>query len=332
VSAPNLALPPERVRTFATRDAWLAARSGEDFTIGASEVSKILGVDPHAGPWDIWTAKMQGAAPIEENILDEADDDPESERDPADPLERGQRWEAHIRAELATYLRRPVIEPGAPFGQAGALVIVRHPSVPWAQSSPDSWVIDEEHTVSGELKSDAGRKGYTWGPSGTEIVDYDNGGELLLAPHRATQLFWQIETIGLPYAYIGVLLGSYRFRWLRLRAHPDTQRQLVDEVGEWREKHLVRGIEPNPDESEACAQHYRAKWHGQKAGERAATAEEAELIRAYRDGKVQEDLGAGKKAAARGPLLKTIGDASHLYIPKEPHGIRRNKAGALSVY
>ncbi len=313
-----------RTHVYPDRAAWLADRRADRTSVGASEVASILGVSPYRGPWDVWAAKMAGDVGDEPDVT--TGEDAAAAPDIEDPLVRGNLWEPFVRELAGLAMGAPVEPPGAPFGDVSALARVEHAAHPWAACSPDGWALG----VPVELKTDASRSGWGWGKSGTVIADVADEGRPAAPPHYLTQVWWQVEVIGAPCAYLVVVLGSYRVRWFRVEANAEIQRQLIDRVGEWRERHLVRGIEPNRDASEACLRHYRAMYLDQRDGERPATAEEAAVI---------ADLDAARKAgkaaevAARDALTRLMPTMAGATLLTLPHGsVTRDSRGTIKVW
>lgn len=333
------ALLGNRATTFADRAAWLANRIDG---IGASEIAPILGQSPHRGPWDVYAAKRDGLTVEDEDTAPD-EEDAHAAVDIQDPLVRGNRWESRIREDFAAIIGRPVLAPGEPWGQPTALVHVRHrlPALRWAACSPDGWLVEEDGlTVPVELKSDAGRRGYGWGVSGTQIVRYIGADDTPIngalgwpdvSPHYYLQVLWQMAVLEAPHCYIAVMLGSYRLRWFRVCRDADHERRVINAVAAWRARHLVEGVEPDADGSDACVRHYTTKWKGLALGERAATLEETPLVKAFGLARAARKAAETAAAEAKGRLLPVIGDASKLTLPGG-RGVTRNRAGAVSAY
>jgi hypothetical protein len=314
-----------RVSLFSDRDAWLRHRATacDGTGIGASEVAAVLGHSPHRGPWDVWTARQRGeVADDPDDVLEEGEEPPE-----IDPTEIGQDLEPVVRRWAGRLLRRPVLGPAEPFGDAD-IAIVSAAAAPWALASVDSWVVEEDPAiVPCELKTDASpgchRK---WGRSGTVVGPGDDI-EATIRLDYGIQLAWQIGVTGATHGYLVAFVGGRPPRWYRYEPDPRVFPQLLRLVGAWRDRHLVRGEEPDRDASDACVAFYREKFAGPKQGSRRATAEEAEWIGA---------IVAGKKAAeeanaAKANLLASMGTLSSLWIG-EGCGVRLNKRGSLTPY
>lgn len=332
-----MSAPPNfagRVELYPDRDTWLAARHATPGQIGASEVSVALGASPHRGPWDLYTAARDGVAlDVPDEMAPEIEPDADAAEDPSDPLVRGNLWEPFVRLLASRFLGREVLTPGGPFGEPDALVIVRHPEHPWLGASPDGWVVEHDGTVvPAELKTDADRRGWAWGRSGTVIERYEDGAENVVPPHYYTQVATQIACTGASHGYLFVLQGSYRARWFRIERDRETERQLVAAVAEWRRRHLTMGEEPDRDHSDACARHYRERYARKGGTARPATPEEQSLIL-----RIAEYKAAEKTAKhARVSLLVSMGDAHNcLTIPPragKSRGVRRDVRGILSSF
>ena len=316
---------------YATREEWLAARHATPGQIGASEVACALGVSPFRGPWDLFAAN--GVLDLPDEIAPEIEEDKDAAEDPSDPLVRGNLWEPFVRTLAGRFLGRPVLAPGEPFGAPDALVIVRHPVFPWLGASPDGWVYDDDGALCPvELKTDAGRRGWNWGKSGTTIREYIDGAENIVPPHYYTQNAVQISAANAPRGYLFVLQGSYRSRWFRIQRDHATEIQLLRRVNEWRQRHLIDCIEPDRDASDACARHYRERYANKGTAVRPAVGVEVDWI---------EDIAAHKaaeKAAklARVNLSAAMGEA-HNCLTLSPiggkiRGVRRDVRGVLSSF
>lgn len=328
------AIAAGRVRIYPDRPAWLRERAGSDGTdVGSSELAVLLGLSPHRSLWSLWTARQAGQAPPD----DEAEDcvgpedglDGDADLPPEDPRARGQRWECRVGEEYVAYTGRPATPAGEAFGSPGCIVRVRHPVLPWAWASPDFLTVDPDLGVGVvETKTDAGR-GWKWGRSGTTLDALD---EDAMPPHYHLQAMHLIACLDVAFCDVAVLLGSYRFRWLRVMRNDKEIRQIHRLAAEARERHLVRGEEPDLDDSDACAAHYRARYAGRSDGIRRATEEEAIEIEALAARKAAEQ----RANAARARLLAAMGELHCLTTGRgplgEPRGVRRSIRGSLTPF
>lgn len=216
----------DRVEIFATRAEWEAARGNQ--RIGASIVGDIL-----TRPWDA-LATLTGA--VTPSAADRR------------RFERGHRFEAAVLEQYADETGEPMVPAGDALGSPGALVIVRHPTEEWATCSPDGLTTDL--TRVGEAKSWGTTAGIAREDITVPTMDaYDPG---TCPQYIAAQAYWQLEVTQAELVAVAFLLGGFRLRVIRFLPDPAAQRAMLDQVGEWRERHLVRG-EPLPvDGSDAC--------------------------------------------------------------------------------
>lgn len=317
-----------RCSLFPTRDAWLGARLA---TIGASEVAPILGLSPFRSPWDVWMAKrLDGHLEDEDAVVD---DDPDAE-DEDEPRIRGQVWEPWVRARLAAALRTEIVSPGAPWARPDDLVVVHHPlsALSWATCSPDGWLWDEGVLTVPELKTDATRGG-KWPRSGIDILGrLDDENDSPIRPDYLLQCCWQLETLDLPHLILGVLLGSYRTRYYRIRRDRDFGRKLINAVAAWRDAHILWGDEPDPDASEMCVAVYRARYLGTATGRRVEEdPARVALLRTY--GNAVATAKAAKKIAdaTRAQTIEIIGTGARVELPTGEI-LTRRVDGAVTAY
>jgi predicted phage-related endonuclease len=282
------------LKHYPNREAWLAARR-VDFGIGGSDTGKILGVAPPSwgGPYSVYADRVLGQQ--QKRSADEQSD-----------LTRGQRWEPMALAEYTE-------ETGADVS-AYDYALVEHPTESWARASPDAFVFrpDRVEPIGGlEAKTDQ-RGAMRWGPTGTAIGHWDSAtcGEFL-PQHVATQVYWYLECTGLPWWDIAALVPSWAFpelRIIRLMRDPITQGRILDKVGAWRERHLVRGVMPPPDSSDSCSRVLQQTWTPDPAKRlHDATDEEAELATSLyhlREEKRENELARSHTKASLAWLLK----------------------------
>lgn len=319
------------VDLYPNRDAWLAGRRQDGTSIGASEVSQVLGISPYGGPWDLWTARQRGEVSDDADCEtgDDADADPV---DVSEPTTRGNLWEPFVRDLAGLALGVAVVPPGAPFGEPSHLAICRNDDRPWVTCSPDGWADCNGERVPAELKTAAGRTGYGWGKSGSIITDVDDAERLPAPPHYLTQVWWQLEATGAPFGYLIVLTGAYRLRWFRVERNAEIQRQLVDAVGRWRERHLIAGHPPDVSASDACVRYYRELYAGRKEGERVATEPEAQAIRDLAAARAAKKAAETAAADALSRLLPTMGAVSSLTLPDSRAYASRDSRGVVKVW
>lgn len=317
----------DRCQRFPSRESWLGARLQ---TIGASEVAPLLGLSPFRSPWDVWFAKRAGQHLEPEDVAPDEEDADSADED--DVRTRGTVWEPWIRARLAAALRTEIVAPGAPWAEPDALVIAHHrlPGLAWATCSPDGWLMDEGVLTVPELKSDASRGG-KWPPSGIDIVGrMDDEGDSPIRPDYLLQCAWQLETLDLPHLILGVLLGSYRLRYYRIRRDRDFGRKLLNAVAAWRDTHILWGDEPDPDASEMCIAHYRARYLGTAAGRRVEEdPARVALLRTYGNAAATAKAATKIQDATRARVIEIIGTGARVELPSGEILTRRSD-GAIT--
>jgi len=264
-------VPIERVRLPATREAWLAARG-----IGGSEVGAILGCSPWAGPWDVLAARVR---PLDRDTP---------------TLARGRRFERIALELYAEQTGLHVCAPGAPYAHDGPVVVVadfertingaesQHNGASegvkepissarsWATYSPDGWAYGPEGW--GLVEAKTSTQPGEWGEAG--FYTPDQAAEHVPA-HYLAQVLWGLEVTGLPWCDLTVLLPYYEVRVYRIYADAALQRDLLAQVGAWRQAHLVEGRPLNVDGSQACR---RVVEREPTDPGREATQEEAALL------------------------------------------------------
>ena len=235
-------------RSYRSRDAWLAARR-----LGSSDAAAILGVSSMRGPWDVWL-DLQGRPPSPET---------------ADQT-RGKRWEIRVLEDYAYETgRRVLLLPG--------WTMWTKPDKNWSTSTPDALAEDGGELGLVETKTD--RRSSRWGPS-TEIERWEPGAELIVRPDYAVQCYHQLWVTGAPWVDLAVMLPTYELRVYRLWPDPSVERELAEQLGAWWERHIVAGVAPDPDESDACraAAAERIAAAGRKKDPRKSTREEVDLV------------------------------------------------------
>lgn len=325
-----------RATLYTDRAAWLAARPGQDrANIGASEAPCILGTG-FRSPFEFWYQRTQteDAAPDEQDCVPAEDGEHVDRHD--DPLVRGNAWEGMVRQVYSLATGRPCVESGAALGgPAGSLAIVRHATIPWLGVSPDAFTVDDGDVGGVECKTSVTR-GALWAPTGLVLVRADDYQGTEFDPGYLTQVYWQCEAMDLPFVDLAVLLGNYRLRWYRILRDEPTQRQLVDAIGAWREKHLVRGEAPPVDgSSDATA------WLSRRyAAIRKYTVEADDAVTCARLYRFAEVKAIAKAADAEAKLLRnqlaeTMGEATTLHdIGDRTRGVNLSMGArrAMTVY
>lgn len=307
-----LALPADRTEVYPDRDTWLAGRRAGEHRIGASLVGRIL-----TRPWEALEI-LTGQAP---------------EHDAATlrVFARGHRWERYVIEEYAVAREVPAMSIGEALGApSGSLVIVRHPTEPWLCASPDAGTVDP-HVGGGlvEAKTDAGGRG--WAEADVELRSVGDYTPDVCPADYLTQAYVQLATTELPFVDLVCLLPRYELRVVRVWQDPDTQAEIVEAVGEFRERHILRG-EPLPvDGSEACRRLLTRRFPGIGKECRPATADEQALVRAYADAKAAEKAHAAAADEMRNALAEALGDTYGLALGGKAKAILCPVAGRRTI-
>ena len=226
------------------RAAWLAAR-GEGYGLGGSDIPAILGVPGHRGAWDVWAAHHRP------DMLDQSDDASK---------QRGRRLEPIIAAWLAESM------PGLRWYDNAT---VSRDDVPWARYSPDAITADG---VPVEIKTDRNSRRYPDGghlsiddPLPREdypiqavwqsVVEQTDTALLVVAPlgnWLAGTLEAAIEAGADDAVLSAILRANCELKVYTLDTPKPLRDALLVRVAEWREAHLVAGVEPDRDASEMC--------------------------------------------------------------------------------
>lgn len=298
-ASPAIPIDRNRVEVLPDRDAWLASR-GKDHRIGGSDVARILGRSEYGGPWSLWVERMRR----------------QGGRQDTKDTKRGRDFESHVLNVygkdygVAVYLPRSVFAPRHPKAE-----VVIHGEQSWMVATPDAFVLDLSRTGlwgGGEAKTSVLPD--LWGSS-CEIFKWELGCEGLLPIEYALQVYWYLEATGLPFYDLCVMVISFGLEIRRYRFYRDeeVQSRLVDRVGEWRERHLIRGESPDPTGESACRDWLGTRFPPSKAL-RDPTLDERALAEEWIMLKQRMDKDKQRAAQLENLLLLGIGDAGGLIL------------------
>lgn len=252
----------------------------------ASKVAAVLGLSPWESRFSLWH-RMAGYLEAK----------PETAR-----TQRGHYLEDAVAVWLAD--QYPMLR----FSRTGSWV---NKARPWQSATPDRVVRDGRRAVGvAEIKTAADWE--EWGPDGSDEIP----------PHYRAQVVWQLDTLGLPAGYVGVLLPRLQLRaytirydageadWIRgqvqafldsLPGGPAEEPPDIDEHDEtWQ---AIRQLHPEISEEEIevpleLAGLYCAAVSGLRAAENEHQLRRSELA---------QHMGDAKKAVVRvGDLVHTI--------------------------
>jgi len=291
----------ERRKTLKNRGAWLAARR-----IGASDVAKILGVSQWGTSWDVW-CRLTGRGKAKEATAVQA---------------RGIRWEPIVMHLYGGEVAQPVraAEPNA---------IWQGPES-WATCTPDGYV-EDDFAGWGCVEAKTDRVGL-WGKSQT-IERWAEGTEDIVRPDYALQCYWQAWVCDAPFVDLTVLLPFYELRTYRIVRDLETERVLIDTVGEWYARHVTTDTPPDIDASGACADYLAERFRDTTGQRRIATPDEAALAMAYHTAVEEKKHYEKERLRLRSELLQAIGsDAGIVFGPNHKARATVTRTLSGSVY
>ena len=288
------------------RASWLAARRSG---LGASDVPKILGVSAYGGPWSVWADR---ALPGRLEHVSRAD---------AAGRARGHREEGRILEDLAGALG---VQTRGPLGELS----VRGPGP--LLVTPDGLAVDGADVGGVECKTD--RSPFQWGPS-QEIARWTPDARRIVREDYAAQCYALLAATGWPWVLLAVRRDLDDLRWYRIVRDEDTQTGLVELAADWWDRHVVQGVRPEVDDSEACARALAALYPPTTdRSTRAATeGEAAAAVELAAIGRTQDALSA-REALLKHWLADQIGATGHYAIEwpsgqKRPHKVNFQKSG-----
>jgi putative phage-type endonuclease len=258
-----------------SEEAWLKHRTRD---ITSTEVSALFGLSPYLTPFELWHRKKAGdVVKIE----------------PSERMKWGTRLQASIAAGLAEdhgwkvaprqqYERIPEKRLGASYDftiveapeGCGLLEIKNVDSM----QTRDQWVID--------------------------------GDDIEAPPHIEMQVQHQLLVSGLPFAYIGALVGGNRGVLIRREPQPGILDMIVERTEEfWRS--IEAGEPPKPDfEKDAqFLKHLYQTVHPGTVAKCDDDAEMTELARQYKIAMEQEKAAEALKASIQARIFAKIGDS-----------------------
>lgn len=271
-----------RVRVFEDRDSWVKGRGAG---LGSSDVAAILGLSPYRSGWDIYLERVLDRQPVSDARREKY-------------FQRGHREEPRILEDYAEEvgaatmpLQRVIVEGPAPLAV-----------------SPDSFVALEGEWGIGECKTD---RTFAWGPTGTVIERWSSAARELVREDHAAQVYSQLIATGLPFGVLAVRRDMDDLRHFTLVADERLQARMHERLSEWWDKHIVRGVPPDNDGSEACAKAKERLYAGgaREKKTRFAKAEEIAIAREVYTTKVEIQRLQDRERKLRSDLSDAIGEA-----------------------
>lgn len=255
--------------------------------IGASEVATVLGRHPFDSPWALWARKV-GLAP--------AQLEPEQLTGDLDAARFGRDLEA-LGARY--FAERTGLEI------AGEQMALQHPTHPWARCTVDGLVFE---AGAGEYIADALgvlELKYTGQPRPAEVPE-----------HHRLQVQWQLYVSGLGRGWLATIrtaFGRPSFELVEIERDDAELADVVAEVERWWHEHVVAGIAPPVDGSDATTAALRAAYGAEREPPADAVDLSAEAVEAVEVlGRLKADAKvlAADIAAAENVLRAELGDAT----------------------
>jgi putative phage-type endonuclease len=213
--------------------------------IGGSDVAAILGFSPYATPFDVWMDLQHGRR-----------------NDGNATTDRGNRLEP-VLLDWYNDNYNPIIS---------RQVEVEGP-LPWMGGHLDA-LASTDRIV--EAKTDARN---TWAPNGTVVEKWPDTSESPVPAYYASQAYWYLEIAGGRALDFVVLTGRLEFRVVTLLPDPVIQTRIRAKVEAWYQRHVVDGITPDLDWSDAARRHATVMPAGKAL--RSPSIQEVQTIQEY---------------------------------------------------
>lgn len=248
------------------REEWLQARKGG---IGGSDIAAICGVNPYAGPLDVYLDKLGLIAPKAENAA----------------MRLGTKLEP-VLADLYSEEtgKSLILSP-----------LVRHHKKTWALGTPDRLIVNELRGV--ELKTAGLRSAHLWGEE-----------EDAIPPHYMVQCQWYMAVTGFPDWDVAVLIGGQDFHIYHLTGDAELQAQLFDIGGRFWRDHVLAQSLPALDASESWDTYLSAKYARHSDALLSASEEAERWARELQDAVRILKQAKERKETAENHIKDSIGD------------------------
>lgn len=244
--------------------------------IGGSDISAILGVNPYRTKLQVWLEKTGQAEPFAGN----------------EATRWGNILEGPVAAEFAQ--RHNVQIALAGFRTRNG----------FAGAHADRMII--ELLAGLEIKTAGMRSAHRWGESG----------DLTVIPEEyLAQCAWYMALYDLPAWWLAVLIGGQDYREYELARDSELEAAMFEAGERFWSDHVVANRAPDLDGSDAAAEYVRKRFPKNKAPERVATPEEAEILEEYLTVLSMAEGLEERKAMIENRIRELIGDASGIVAP-----------------
>lgn len=240
--------------------------------IGASEIGAVAGLNPYAGPLDVYLRKL--------DLIE----DEESEA-----AEWGHLLEPLIADRYAK-------ETGETLERCSTLV---HPREPWILATPDRLSLSGRVV---ECKTASLRVAHRWGEPGTDEVP-----EEYLA-----QVVWQMLVTGHRVADIALLVGGQEFRVYTVPWDGELAEALIERGRVFWHEHVLAQVPPSMGSEKAAREWLRQQFPRDIGDIRPATDEESVILGELRAARARFDVAEENKKLLEAKVKALIGDDAGL--------------------
>lgn len=244
--------------------------------IGASEIGAVVGLNPYAGPLDVYLRKL--------DLIED---------DAGEAAEWGHLLEPLIADRYAR-------ETGETLERCSTLV---HPSEPWILATPDRLSLSGRVV---ECKTASLRVAHRWGEPGTDEVP-----EEYLA-----QVTWQMLVTGHRVADIALLVGGQEFRIYTVPFDGELAAALVEQGRAFWHDHVLAQVPPPSGSEKAVREWLRQRYPRDLGDIRTAGPDEADALEALRQARIAFAEAEARKTAAEDQVKRLIGDDAGLSHPE----------------
>ena len=252
------------------RALWLQERRSG---LGGSDAAAILGLSRWATEIDVWMAKT-GLAP---------------ERGETEAMWWGSAVEEIVARRYVEKTGRKLWNPERVF---------RHPEREFLVGTPDRLVLGAKLGV--EVKTASIYSAADWGREGSDEIP----------PAYVIQCCHYLALTGFPVWDVAVLIGGADFRIYRVVRDVEFEREFVERLSDWWDRHVIRGERPGFDGSEGSGRYLAARFP--KAEERTiieAPVEAEEHVARIEQAKTAVKTWEEERALRENLLKELIGPA-----------------------
>lgn len=304
------------IKKYATHAEWLADRRASTL-LGATDAAAIMGESFGRGPWDVW--------------LDKRDPAGVQEVEPTVQMRLGLAAEPWTLEWLSRGDRIPAawdIVPGPWAVEAGPL-----------RASPDALLMDADgmHGLV-EVKTSAPWNRDRWAPDGTvcegPLADWPvypcPPGYLWQTLTQAAAMYHDGAVVPVVYLVAvfmepvaaGLMLADdlppvavHEVRVIRLDFDEADLSDWFDRLSRWHQRHVVEGVEPPRDGSDACRRWHLDPTRFPRSEVRDATPDEAARIAAILDARAAEAASEAQRKPQEVELIAMMGRAKTVKCP-----------------